>query len=168
MSAVLFKRVVSSSSKTIVRWSCQKAFWDLMELNKWALLINKNKKSMSPSELPQTVYSMPDFLYRTVSYYVHKRGGYCSIKDSPYLEFIWAIYFSRELPSPRDLIIKNLKSIKRSDHKKSSKKPTLTENSILEELVRLGFKLAKDKKSVKMDGYSPSTLCPQDSHLFVD
>ena len=146
----------------------EKAFWNIMELNQWALLIDKNKKLITPSELPQTVFSMPDFLFRTVSYHVHKRGGYCSVKDSPYIEFIWAIYFSRKLPSLKELIVKRLKSKSAQDHNKSKEKHDLTYLSPLEELIELGFKLARDKTSEKMAGYSQSTLCPQDSRLFID
>ncbi|MFN8845455.1 MAG: ParB-like protein [Bdellovibrionales bacterium] len=73
------------------------AFWKKMKENNLVYLKDENGNDRQVKDLPKSVAQLKDDPYRSLAWYVRKKGGFK--KTSQYFfEFIWAEFFRSEIP----------------------------------------------------------------------
>ncbi len=69
-------------------------FWQNMERNGYVYLLDRDGKTVRPSQLPTQLLKLKDDPYRSLAYFARKAGAF-SKSSTPFAEFRWAQYFKR-------------------------------------------------------------------------
>lgn len=72
-------------------------FWADMEQRHWAWLKNEHGQVVSSAAIPDHVFDLPDYPYRSVAGYARNAGAYGKTDQIYFVEFVWASYFGRKL-----------------------------------------------------------------------
>ena len=150
----LFGKVLENFSKLNAT-----TFWQVMEARSWVYTALAGKLKVEPEDLPPSISEIPDDIFRSVSYYLWKRGLYCSDREEPFTQFYWMNFLKRSISlMEKSAELKNPKAEEKLELKLKGFDALYAEAVIL----------SKSKKAQNLPGFIGTSHCSEKNGVDID
>jgi hypothetical protein len=91
-------KIVNSEKGLPLEFETEVEFWSTMKAARLVRLKDENGTDVDSRQLPKTLDAMVDDPYRSLSWFVRLKGGFCKTSRE-FAEFAWADWFRSKLPT---------------------------------------------------------------------